>query len=55
MFGDVVNYFGSEWSFAKYHCSEPNIICAFGAGSDKHSIIGNFFFFFFFFSKSFIP
>ena len=40
MLGDMVKYFGSEWSFARYHVSEPNCICAFGTGADKHSIIG---------------
>lgn len=39
MFGDVVKYFRSEWSFARYHVAEPYCICAFGTGSDKHSII----------------
>jgi len=37
--GPVVKYFSSEWSFAKYHISEPYSICAFGAGADKHSVI----------------
>jgi len=37
--GDVVKYFGSEWSFGHFHISEPHVIAGFGTGNDKNTIL----------------
>ena len=38
--GDVVKYFGSEWSFARFRVPETASVCAFGSGVERNAVIG---------------